>query len=59
MKTWNYLTHEDVNELLELIQDQDIGTHAIVDFVEDRMVKLNAHLLEAANYTKDDLGEVE
>lgn len=59
MKTWKYLTHEDVNELLGLIQDHDIGAHEIVDFVECRMALLNADLLEIANATKDDLGETE
>lgn len=59
MKTWNLLTQEDMDELFELVDIGYLGKYGIVGFVMGRMMLLNADLLQAANATKDDLGETE
>lgn len=44
MKRWNNLTHQDVDELLEKMDTEDMGTFEIIEFIEDRLCKLNMEL---------------
>lgn len=46
MKKWNYLDHDDVNYILEQIDKYDMGTHEMIEFIEERMVELNKDKLD-------------